>query len=160
VILIPEIPYTFERVCAKIEERYRSGRRFCIVVVAEGAREQGGEASYAEAAAPGAAARYGGLADQLARRIDQATGHETRALVLGHLQRGGSPTAYDRLIALRFGAAAVRCVEARHFGTMVALAPPNIHAVPIADAVERIKRVPLDSDTVETARDLGISFGD
>jgi 6-phosphofructokinase 1 len=83
-----------------------------------------------------------------------------RTLVLGHLQRGGTPTTYDRLVALRFGAAAVRCVEQRKFGTMVALDPPDIKAVPLADAISQLKTVPLDSDTVQTARDLGISLGD
>ncbi|MBI4544835.1 MAG: ATP-dependent 6-phosphofructokinase, partial [Gemmatimonadetes bacterium] len=141
VILIPEIPYDLEKVCQKIRERDQTGRRFSIVVVAEGAMPQGGEAVFAEPAAPGRAARYGGIAERLAREIAEQTGKETRSLVLGHLQRGGSPTAYDRLIALRFGAAAVRCVAERRFGTMVALDPPEVHAVPLADAVDRIKRV-------------------
>ena len=88
------------------------------------------------------------------------TGRETRAMVLGHLQRGGIPTSFDRLIAMRFGAAAVRCVERREFGTMVALDPPDIKAVPIEDAISRIKHVPLDSDIMQTARDVGVSFGD
>ena len=81
-------------------------------------------------------------------------------MVLGHLQRGGIPTSFDRLIAMRFGAAAIRSVAQREFGTMVALDPPNIRAVPIRDAINKIKQVPLDSDIVDTARDLGISFGD
>jgi 6-phosphofructokinase 1 len=80
--------------------------------------------------------------------------------VLGHLQRGGTPTAYDRLIALRFGAAAVRCVEGKAFGTMIALDPPDIRAVPLDDAIRHVKTVPIHSDTVQTARDLGVSFGD
>jgi ATP-dependent phosphofructokinase / diphosphate-dependent phosphofructokinase len=160
VILIPEIPYDIDRVCGKIRHRYETGRRFCIVVAAEGAVPVGGDASLAAEAKPGAAARYGGIAELLASQIAERTERETRSLVLGHLQRGGSPTAYDRLIALRFGAAAVRCVEQRSFGTMVALRPPDIHAVPIIDAVSRIKRVPIESDTILTARDLGIAFGD
>src|SRR5690606_912792 len=108
VILIPEIPYRIEKVCEKIMERERVGARFAIVVAAEGARPVDGEASYVEGALPGKAARYGGIAERLAREIAERTGKETRSIVLGHLQRGGSPTAYDRLIALRFGAAAVR----------------------------------------------------
>ncbi|HEX7088999.1 MAG TPA: ATP-dependent 6-phosphofructokinase [Longimicrobiales bacterium] len=159
VILIPEIPYHIEKVCEKIEERYTDGKRFAIVVAAEGALPHGGEPTYIEAARPGRAARLGGIAERLATQIEERTGHETRSLVLGHLQRGGSPTAYDRLIALRFGAAAVRAVAERRFGTMVALDPPTIRAVPLEDAVREIKRVPLDSDIVATARDLGISFG-
>jgi 6-phosphofructokinase 1 len=160
VILIPEIPYSIDKVCDKIRERYEVGPRFAIVVAAEGAAPIGGEASYVEAAAPGRAARYGGIAERLAREIQERTGRETRSLVLGHLQRGGSPTAYDRLIALRFGAAAVRCVAQGHFGTMVALDPPAVRAVPLEEAIREIKRVPVDSDTVATARDMGISFGD
>ena len=161
VILIPEIPYDLDKVCKKIEERYApGGPRFAIVVAAEGAAPLGGEQVYVEPAAPGRAARLGGIAERLARQIAERTGRETRSLVLGHLQRGGSPTAYDRLIPLRFGAAAVRCVAEGRFGTMVALDPPDIHAVPLEEAVREIKRVPVDSDTIRTARDLGISFGD
>jgi phosphofructokinase-like protein len=160
VILIPEIPYELERICDKVRERDRVGRGFTIVVAAEGARPRGGQPIYMEAAKPGQMARFGGIAERLAEQIAQATGKETRSLVLGHLQRGGTPTATDRLIALRFGAAAVRCVLQRQFGTMVALHPPDVRAVPLAEAVAHIKLVPLDSDTMLTARDLGISFGD
>lgn len=160
VILIPEIPYDFEKVAEKIRERYATGRRFAIVVAAEGAVEKTHGVVLAEQATPGHAQRYGGIAEQLARQIAERTGVETRSIVLGHLQRGGSPTAYDRLIALRFGAAAVRCVAQRQFGRMVALQPPGVRAVPLAEATRELKRVPVESDTVRTARDLGISFGD
>jgi ATP-dependent phosphofructokinase / diphosphate-dependent phosphofructokinase len=160
VILIPEIPYDLERVCEKVRSRYDSGRNFAIIVAAEGAVSVSGEESVLEEARPGSAKRYGGVAERLGREIAERTGRDTRTLVLGHLQRGGTPTAYDRLIALRFGAAAVHCVENRQFGTMVALEPPIIRAVPLEDAIRQIKTVPVDSDTVQTARDLGISFGD
>jgi ATP-dependent phosphofructokinase / diphosphate-dependent phosphofructokinase len=160
VILMPEIPYDIARVCEKVEWRYATGRNFAIVVVAEGAIPRGGEASYLETGGPGRAARYGGAAERVAREIEDRTGRETRTLVLGHLQRGGSPTAYDRLIALRFGAAAVRFADARQFGIMVALDPPVVRAVPLEQAIQHVRRVPLDSDTVLTARDLGVSFGD
>jgi ATP-dependent phosphofructokinase / diphosphate-dependent phosphofructokinase len=160
VILIPEIPFRLERVCDKVEERYRRGRRFAIVVVAEGAQMLGGEALFKEQAEPGHAARYGGIAEMLARAIGERTGRETRSMVLVHLQRGGSPTAYDRLVALRFGAAAVRTVAAGRFGTMVALDPPDVRAVPLQEAIAHLKRVPVDSDTVLTARALGIAMGD
>ena len=160
VILIPEIPYDIERVCDKIEARYESGRRFAIVVVAEGAAPVEGDASFVETNVVGKANRYGGAAERIAKEIAERTGRETRAMVLGHLQRGGVPTSFDRLIAMRFGAAAVRCVEQRKFGTMVALDPPTIKAIPIEDAISKIKHVPLDSDIVQTARDVGISFGD
>ena len=159
VILIPEIPYDLDSICAKIDDRYHGGRRFAIVVVAEGARPRGGSSSFLDSS-PGASARYGGVADRIARELSDRTGHESRSIVLGHLQRGGSPTAYDRLIALRFGAAAVRCVEAGQFGRMVALEPPNIRAIPIEDAIQQLKLVPLDSDTIITARALGVCLGD
>jgi 6-phosphofructokinase 1 len=147
-------------VAEKIERRYATGRRFAIVVAAEGAVPKDGQASIQTAATPGVEAKLGGIADHVAREIGTRTGRETRSLVLGHLQRGGTPTAYDRLIALRFGAAAVRLVDERRFGTMVALDPPEIRAVPFDDAIRNIKRVPIDSDTIHTARDLGTSFGD
>ncbi|MGQ0814594.1 MAG: 6-phosphofructokinase [Gemmatimonadota bacterium] len=160
VILIPEIPYDLDKVCSKIRERYETGRRFAIVVVAEGAHPAGGEPFFLEKKTPGQANRYGGIADRVSNEIGNCTGFETRSLVLGHLQRGGSPTAYDRLIATRFGAAAVRAVENGEFGRMVALQSDRISAVPIPDAIAQIKNVPLDSDMMLTARALGVSFGD
>jgi ATP-dependent phosphofructokinase / diphosphate-dependent phosphofructokinase len=160
VILIPEIPFDIGKVCEKVERRYENGRNFAIIVAAEGALPAGGEESLVEGERPGAAKRFGGIAEQVGGQIAERTGREVRTIVLGHLQRGGTPTAYDRLVALRFGAAAVRCVEERKFGTMVALDPPEIHAVPLEDAVRQIKTVPVNSDTVMTARDFGISFGD
>jgi 6-phosphofructokinase 1 len=160
VILIPEIPYDIEKVCDKIRERYESGRRFAIVVVAEGAYPVGGQPFFLEKAAPGSVDRFGGVAEVVAKEIADRTEYETRTMVLGHLQRGGTPTAYDRLIATRFGAAAVRTVANGDFGTMVALEAQRIKAVPIPDAIAHIKTVPLESDIMHTARDLGISFGD
>ena len=160
VILIPEIPYDIFKIAEKIDERYSAGRNFAIVVVAEGAVPKNGKAELVSEGAPSHAARYAGVAEKLAKQINEMTGRETRSLVLGHLQRGGTPTAFDRIIALRFGTAAVRTVAEHRFGTMVALDPPDIHAVPIEDAIKQIKRVPVNSDTVETARDLGTSFGD
>jgi 6-phosphofructokinase 1 len=160
VILIPEVPFSIEKVCAKILEREQRGRRFSIVVVAEGARPVGGDAVLAERRAAGTVDRLGGIGSLVARAIADRTGKETRSLVLGHLQRGGSPTTFDRLLGLRFGAAAVRAVADRAFGTMVALTPPTISRIPMAEVVGRPKNVPLDSDTVLTARELGISLGD
>ena len=155
VILIPEIPYSVERIAEKVRERDRSGRRFRIVVIAEGAVPAGGEPSYLDDSG-----RYGGIGDRLAAEIQAATGKETRTLVLGHIQRGGSPIAYDRNLALRFGAAAVRCIREGSLGTMVALQGNNVRAVPLADAIRAIKRVPPDNDLVVSARQLGISLGD
>ncbi|MGH7607122.1 MAG: 6-phosphofructokinase [Gemmatimonadales bacterium] len=156
VILIPEIPFDLAKVAAKIRQREAEGRHFSIVVVAEGAVPLGGSESYVDTERR----RLGGVAERVAHGIEQMTGKETRSLVLGHLQRGGSPTTFDRLLALRFGAAAVRLVGEGRFGVMVALQPPTIAAVPIEQAIAAPKRVSLDSDAILTARDLGISFGD
>jgi 6-phosphofructokinase 1 len=129
-------------------------------VVAEGAKPIGGEALLIERRAAGTVDRLGGVGSQVARLIGERTGKETRSLVLGHIQRGGSPTTFDRLLALRFGSAAVRAVADNAFGMMMGYAPPDIVRVPIADVMGRMRGVPLDSDTVRTARDLGISLGD
>lgn len=155
VILIPEIPYHVDRIAEKVRQRDRMGRRFSIVVVAEGAAAAGGQPSYADATG-----RYGGIADKLAAELAAATGKETRSLVLGHIQRGGEPLAYDRNLALRFGAAAVRCIREGRLGTMVAQQGQSIRTVPLADAVRDVKRIPLDHDLMVAARQLGISFGD
>jgi phosphofructokinase-like protein len=159
VILIPEIPYDIASVAEKIQERYSRGRAFAIVVVAEGARPKGGAYSVVEKKA-GSAERLGGAGERVAEEIRAATGHDTRHVVLGHLLRGGSPTTFDRLISLRFGAAAVRALAAGKTGVMVALDPPTVRYVPLAEACERMKVVPLDCDTVLTARELGICLGD
>jgi len=156
VILIPEIPYEIDRVCEKIRQREAEGRHFSMVVVAEGAVAKGGEEVYRDAERR----RLGGVGDRVARAIEEKTGKETRTLVLGHLQRGGSPTTFDRLLGLRFGAAAVRLIAEGKFGQMVALDPPTIVSVPLDEALAAPKRVPLDSDSIATARDLGISLGD
>lgn len=158
VILIPEIPYDLDAVCRKIEARYEDGRNFAIVVVAEGAYPKGGVPLFKQAG--GGQKRLGGIAEVVAGEITQRTGRETRELVLGHLQRGGGPVAYDRLLALRFGAAAVRLVQEGSLGCMVALDPPEVLAVPLGEAVAKTKTVPLDGDVVETARALGICLGD
>ena len=160
VILIPEIPYDIARVCEKIVARDRAGRHFSIVVVAEGAFPKGGEVSVLGASLPGQAKRIGGVADTIAREIQHITGKETRSLVLGHLQRGGMPTGYDRLLATRFGGAAVRAVANAKWGCMVALQSPHIVTIPIAEALREPKRVDPDHDVVLTARETGISFGD
>lgn len=158
-ILIPEISFDLGPVCDKIMDREARGRRFSIVVVAEGAKPVNGRMVGKDQGA-GREILLGGIAQEVARGIHERTGKETRTVVLGHLQRGGSPTTFDRLLALRFGAAAVRMVASREFGVMVALDPPTVLAVPLEVATERMKCVPLDCDTMLTARDLGISFGD
>jgi 6-phosphofructokinase 1 len=158
-ILIPEIPFELEPVAATIAQRERRGAKFSIVVVAEGAAPKGGTV-VVRGKAIGQAERLGGIGEIVARGLEDLTGKEARTVVLGHLLRGGSPTAYDRLLGLRFGAAAVRALEQGESGVMVALDPPNVLYVPIADATSRLRSVPLDCDTILTARDMGISFGD
>ena len=160
VILIPEIPYDIGKVCDKIMERDRAGRHFSIVVAAEGAFPRGGTESTLGDSLPGQARRVGGIADTIAREIQMITGKETRSLVLGHLQRGGQPTGYDRLLAARFGGAAVRAVEEGRWGHMVALQSPHIVTIPISQVLGEVKRVDPNHDTVLTARATGISFGD
>lgn len=160
VILIPEIPYDIDKVCEKVVARDKSGRHFTIVVAAEGAYPKGGEESTMGDSLPGEAKRVGNLADKLARAIQERTGKESRSLVLGHLQRGGMPTGYDRLLATRFGAAAVRAIADRMYGHMVALQSPHIVAIPIVEALKETKRVDPSHDVVLTARSTGISFGD
>jgi ATP-dependent phosphofructokinase / diphosphate-dependent phosphofructokinase len=158
-ILIPEIPYDIAPVAERIQERYARGRTFAMVVVAEGARPKGGGYSVVEKKA-GRAERLGGVGERVAAEIAQATGRDTRHVVLGHLLRGGTPTTFDRLISLRFGAAAVRALAAGKSGVMVALDPPRVRYVPLAEATERMKVVPFDCDTLLTARELGICLGD
>ncbi len=158
-ILIPEIPFDIKKVAHKIEEREKRGRHFSIIVVAEGAKPIGGDIMI-KGKQIGQAERLGGIGEKVAKDLESLTGKESRVVVLGHLLRGGGPTTFDRLISLRFGAAAVRALEEGRSGVMVALDPPTVKYVPLADATRRMKTVPVDCDTVLTARDLGISFGD
>ena len=160
VILLPEIPYDIEKVCQKVRQRDRMGRRFSVVVVAEGAYPRGGEESIIGESMPGQAKRVGGVAEVLARQIQERTGKECRSLVLGHLQRGGQPTGYDRLLSTRFGGAAVRAIADERWGHMVALQSPHIVTVPIEDVLREPKTVDPQHDIVLTAKATGISFGD
>jgi ATP-dependent phosphofructokinase / diphosphate-dependent phosphofructokinase len=160
VILIPEIPYDIRKVCDKIMARDAGGRHFSIVVVAEGAFPKGGTVTLIGESLPGESRRLGGLCEPIAREIQRVTGKETRSLILGHLQRGGMPTGYDRLLATRFGGAAVRAVAAEKWGHMIALQSPHIVSIPIEEALREPKRVDPGHDVVLTARATGISFGD
>jgi phosphofructokinase-like protein len=160
VILIPEIPWKLDNVCEAVMERDRNGRKFAIIVVAEGAVEVGGEASIIGESMPGQNRRVGGVAQRIARAIQDRTGKECRSMVLGHLQRGGMPTGYDRLLATRFGGAAAQAVADGMWGHMVALQTPNIVTVPITEALQVSKRVDPAHDVVQTARKVGIAFGD
>ena len=160
VILIPEIPFDLEIIASRLREREAWGARFSIVVVAEGASPVGGKASLVFGGDSGTAERLGGVSAGLARQIEKLTGKETRYVVLGHLQRGGTPTSYDRVLATRLGGKAVECLVNQEFGKMVAHQPPDVVTVPLEDIVGKQKRVPLDFDLIRTARALGISFGD
>jgi 6-phosphofructokinase 1 len=160
VILLPEIPYDIEKVCQKVRQRDRMGRRFSVIVVAEGAFPQGGTESVIGESMPGQAKRVGGVAETIARQIQERTGKESRSLVLGHLQRGGQPTGYDRLLSTRFGGAAVRAIAEERWGHMVALQSPHIVTVPIEEVLREPKSVDPHHDIVLTARATGISFGD
>ena len=160
VILIPEIEWELEKVCEKIMARDASGKRFSIVVVAEGSKPKGGNESIIGASLPGQDRRLGGIAERLGYDIQRVTGKETRSMVLGHLQRGGSPTGYDRLLATRFGAAAVQAVADKKWGHMVALQSPHLVTIPIEEVLRETKRADPKHDVVQTARMIGISFGD
>jgi 6-phosphofructokinase 1 len=159
VILIPEIPYDPEKVAQKIRDREERGSLFSIVVVAEGAKPKGGTISIISRES-GRAERLGGIGEKVAAELQEITGKETRLVVLGHLLRGGTPTRFDRLIAQRFGSAAVRAIAEGQKGIMVALDPPTVKYVPLESATKRMKTVPLNSDIMLTARDMGICFGD
>jgi 6-phosphofructokinase 1 len=158
-ILMPEIPYEIGKVAEFVRSREQRGRPYTLVMAAEGARPVGGDVSVIGKSV-GQAERLGGVAERVARELEQLTGRESRSVVLGHLLRGGSPTAFDRLVALRFGAAAVRALEEGLSSVMVSLAPPTVRYEPLQAAVGRMKVVPLDCDTVQSARELGICFGD
>lgn len=161
VILIPEIPFDLEKVCEKISDNELRDKHYAIVVVAEGAMDESGKVfSKGKGELGREEVVLGGVGEWVASEIRKRTEKDTRSLTLGHLQRGGSPTTFDRLLALRFGAAAVRLVEEEIFDHMVALDSSKMKAVPIAEAIKHRKKVDLESDKILTARDIGICFGD
>jgi 6-phosphofructokinase 1 len=157
-ILVPEIPYDIQRVAADLECKLRRGQRHAIVVVAEGAVPLAGEVTV-KAREAGRAERLGGVGENVARQLQELTGVETRAVVLGHLLRGGSPIAFDRLLGLSFGAAAVKAAADGMDAVMVALQGARIVYVPLAQAISKMKKVPADGMAVSVARALGISLG-
>jgi 6-phosphofructokinase 1 len=160
VILMPEIPYELEKVAQCLRARDAWGAKFSIVVVAEGAHSKDGKAALLEEAHGGYAERLGGEGMRCAKLLGDLTGKETRYVVLGHLQRGGTPTAFDRTLATRFGGKAVELIMKGQFGKMVANHPPDLVPVPLGEVVGKTKTVPLDYDLVQTGRALGVSFGD
>jgi len=154
LILIPEIPFSFESVVRKVEQRERSGSKFTNVVVAEGAMEVGKSPMYQDPEA----IRLGGVGINVSRQIQELTGKETRCVVLGHLQRGGTPNSFDRMLGTNLGACAVRALARGETGKMVALQAGTIVTVPLDEACREVKTVPVDGQLVRTARDIGISF--
>jgi ATP-dependent phosphofructokinase / diphosphate-dependent phosphofructokinase len=156
IILIPEMPYRPEMIVHQVRDREAEGAKFDIIVVAEGAKRSGGEEAYLDKATR----RLGGIAYQVAADIQQEIDLEIRVTVLGHIQRGGSPIPFDRILASRFGKVAADLVAQQKFGEMVALREDEIVSVPIKDAVSRPKYVDPHGQVVSTARSLGISFGD
>ena len=160
VILIPEIPFRFDSVCQVVSDREAQGKHFTLIVVAEGAREAGRDFVTLGDSGAIREARLGGIGAFVADEVGRRTGKETRVCVLGHLQRGGAPTTFDRLLCTRFGAGAVRLIADQQYGYMVAHRPPDTNAIPIKEAIGRLRTVPPDCDIVRTARDLGIGFGD
>jgi len=160
VILMPEIPFTYESVCAKIREREALGKKFTLVVVAEGAREKGADFTASKSHEANREARLGGVGAVVSAEIEKRTGKEVRCCVLGHLQRGGTPTTFDRALCSMFGAAAIELIAAGDFGKMVAFTPAGMVGIPISEAVGKLKTVPPSGNLARTARALGISLGD
>src|SRR5699024_2122626 len=159
VVLIPEIPFSYDSIVEKIKEREANGRHYTMIVVAEGATEKDGEI-VTKGKEVGQEVQLGGIADRAVNELSERTGKESRAVVLGHLQRGGSPSTHDRLISLRFGAAAIRCVQERDYNKLVVLQDNKLTRIPITSIEGKMKSVSLESDTVQTARDIGICLGD
>jgi 6-phosphofructokinase 1 len=159
VILVPEIPYDPDCVAEKIRQRYTGGANYSIVVAAEGAQQEGGERVYEQKDRPGGMPRLGGIGEQVAREIRERTESAVRTMVLGYLQRGGSPSAFDRLLATRFGVMAVHLIAEGKLGHMVALQGDDIVSVPIKEAVSRQKLIPLESDLIDTGLALGVCLG-
>lgn len=158
IILIPEIPFSFDSMVQKVYEREKSGSRFTNIVVAEGATEIGKSEIYQDYGDTQTAPRLGGIGDYVREKIQLLTGKEARCVVLGHLQRGGSPNSFDRMLATSYGACAVRALAGGETGKMVALQANTIVTVPLSDAIQNIKTVAADGQLVRTARDIGISF--
>ncbi len=161
VILIPEIPYDINKVCEKIKERSAAGKHFSIVVAAEGAKSVDGELVVSKVVNDSPdPIRLGGIGNRLAEEIERIACIETRVTVLGHLQRGGRPVPYDRILSTRYGVKAVELVSEGKFGMMVGLQGDCITAVSLEDAVGKLKTVPSDGELVKIAKSVGVGFGD
>jgi len=160
VILIPEIPFDYDAIRRKIQAREAMGKEYTLVVVAEGAKPRGGQFVTTGETDGDREARLGGIGHVVAAEIEKRTGKESRCVVLGHLQRGGQPSQWDRQLCTRFGVHAVEMIAAGQFGMMVALTGHGMEPVKLTDAIANIRRVPVDGELVQTARALGVSLGD
>jgi 6-phosphofructokinase 1 len=158
VILIHEIEWTYESICHKILEREHSGKKFTLIIVAEGAELP--DVGMVGQQRIGAQAKLGGIGEIVARQIESRVLKETRTVVLGHLQRGGAPTTFDRVLATQYGAHAVRLIVEGRLGEMICYHPPQMDGVPIMQAVNHIRTVDAHGAAVQAARALGICFGD
>ena len=161
IILLPEIPYDISEIAKVIEKREQAGKRFSILAVAEGAiSKEEAKMKKKELKALRASMPYPSISYKIAKELEEVTGHEIRVTVPGHFQRGGSPCAYDRFLCTRFGAAAARLIKNEQYGFMVALQNEKIVPVPLGEVAGKLKKVPVDSDIIEAAKEIGISFGD
>ncbi len=161
IILIPEIPFHLDKICQVINERVQSGRTSSIIVTAEGAKPEGGDMVIKMVVDDSTdAVRLGGIGDRIAAGISDKIHLETRVTVLGHIQRGGTPSAFDRVLSTRFGVAAVELLAEGKFGNMVCLKTPNIESVSLSDAVKELKTVDPQGELVHIAKSVGVSFGD
>ena len=160
VILIPEIPFRYESICAAIQEREKSGKHFTLIAISEGAKPAGGDFVTVGGQQENRESRLGGIGAVVAAEIEKRTGKETRLMVLGHLQRGGSPTFMDRVLCTLFGAKAVELITEGRFGRMVAHNGQFVDSVPLSEAIGRLRTVPLDAGFVHATRSLGICLGD
>lgn len=161
VILIPEIPYRVEKIVSAVKSRVEHGKEFTIIVVAEGAKPVGGEVVVQRVVAGSHdALRLGGVSYKIAEELEKETGMETRVTILGHLQRGGTPTAFDRWLATRYGVKATQTLAEREFGKMVSLQGTQITTIPIQQAVQNLRLVNPQGEEVQSAKATGVSFGD
>ncbi len=160
IIIIPEIPYDIKKVCQRVRERNKKGKRFSIVVISEGAKPKGGKMIVKRVVKDSTdPIRLGGIGNKIANDIEQCTGLETRVTVLGHLQRGGNPSPFDRLLATRLGTFACDLVVRNEFGKMAALKGREIKAVDLKDAVKAIRHVSPKDPIIKSAIAVGTSFG-
>lgn len=161
IILLPEIPYDIKEVVKALKEREEEGKNFSVIAVAEGAISKADAALTKKARkAKAAASPYLSKGYELAAEIEKETGKEVRVCVPGHIQRGGDPDPYDRVLSTRLGTAAAELVKKKQFGCMVAVKGRNIVPVPLSEVAGKLKYVPADSEVIKSARDLGVSFGD